>query len=91
VRGLKNGDTVRGAAKALSAAPLTYSLRRDDLRIGVFCFAKVEDTEVFAERFGEALTHHGVMREGLQSSRALDDWKKPECADLASGRERHFR
>jgi hypothetical protein len=52
VLGLKNSGLVRSVAVSLSAAPLIYSLRRDDLRFVVFCFAKAEDSEAFSEQVG---------------------------------------
>jgi hypothetical protein len=45
-----HSDEVHDLAKTLSAAQLTYALRRDDGDFVVFCFAKPEDAEVFRER-----------------------------------------
>jgi hypothetical protein len=53
VRDHANSETVRGFAKTLSVAPLTYLIRRADAAaFVVFCFKTAEDAQIFAERFG---------------------------------------
>jgi hypothetical protein len=52
VRGVRNSEILWSFAAPLSAGPRPYSLRRDDGDLVVFCFAKLEDADMFSERFG---------------------------------------
>ena len=52
VLGLKDSEIVHRVAAALSVAPMSYFMRRDDLDFVVFCFAKPEDADTCCERFG---------------------------------------
>ncbi|HKD28012.1 MAG TPA: hypothetical protein VKC66_19165 [Xanthobacteraceae bacterium] len=47
-----NDEAVRGFADSLSVAPRPYHFGRDDAYFVVFCFAKPDDAQAFAERFG---------------------------------------
>jgi hypothetical protein len=59
VRDPLNRRLIFSVAGLLSATPLKYSVRRNDSDFGGFCFAKAEDAEAFAQRFGGELFRAG--------------------------------
>jgi hypothetical protein len=77
VRDPVNREVVYCAAGVLSATPFTYSLRRDDSDFVVFCFAKPEDAEALAKRFGgERLPAGGDPENKLRSERVVQGKRK---------------
>jgi hypothetical protein len=87
-----NREVIFCAAGVLSAAPLAYSLRRDDRDFVAFCFSKPEDAEDFAERFGgerlavscsdprSEATRRMSRLEGLKAQLSLWQYGKLDCA-----------
>jgi hypothetical protein len=55
VLGTKKSMAMYGLAKTLSKAPRPCHLSRDSAELVVFCFAKREDAQEFAHRFGGEL------------------------------------
>jgi hypothetical protein len=69
---LKTTKVVRGVAASLSTAQLTYSMRGDDLRFVVFCFAKAEYAKVFCEEFNGDVANDGGNEKGRRWTGLMD-------------------
>jgi hypothetical protein len=52
MRGPADSELVHSTANVLSAAPLTYHMRRDDIDYVVFCFTHRGHADAFCNRFG---------------------------------------
>jgi hypothetical protein len=52
MRGAEGYDIFHDFADARSAPRRTFFMRRDDIDLVVFCFAKAEDAAAFCDRFG---------------------------------------
>jgi hypothetical protein len=62
VRDPINSKMIFCAAGVLSSTPLIYALHRDDRDFVLFCFAKPEDAEASAKRFGWRLSWSALQK-----------------------------